>query len=86
MLERTVSPLHYAAYNIFVGAYPNDELTVRAVTETARHHPRIQVAMLPIPVRLRRAIAGTGSTGGCRNTKSGPVKNTESSSRTTRRT
>jgi bacteriophage N4 adsorption protein B len=47
MLKRTVSTLHYAAYNIFVGPYPNDELTVRAVTEAARHHPRIQVAMLP---------------------------------------
>jgi adsorption protein B len=59
MLERTVSTLHYTAYDIFVGVYPNDELTVRAVTEAARHHPRIQVAMTPHP--------GPTSKGDCLN-------------------
>ena len=59
MLERTVSTLHYAAYDIFVGVYPNDELTVRAVTEVARQHPRVQVAMLPHP--------GPTSKGDCLN-------------------
>ncbi len=47
MLERTVSTLHYGNYDIFVGVYPNDDLTVRAVAEAARQHPRVQVAMLP---------------------------------------
>ncbi len=47
MLERTVSTLRYRNYDIFVGVYPNDDLTVRAVSEAARHHPQIQVAMLP---------------------------------------
>ena len=59
MLERTVSTLNYAAYDIFVGVYPNDELTLRAVTEAARQHPRIQVAMLPHP--------GPTSKGDCLN-------------------
>ncbi len=47
MLERTVSSLHYRNYDIFVGVYPNDELTVRAVADAAAQHPRVQVAMLP---------------------------------------
>jgi len=59
MLERTVSTLRYGAYDIFAGVYPNDELTVRAVTEAARRHPRIQVAMLPHP--------GPTSKGDCLN-------------------
>lgn len=59
MLERTVSTLNYRSYDIFVGVYPNDELTVRAVTEAASHHPRIHVAMLPHP--------GPTSKGDCLN-------------------
>lgn len=59
MLERTVSTLNYRNYDIFVGVYPNDELTVRAVTEAASAHPRIQAAMLP--------HAGPTSKGDCLN-------------------
>ena len=59
MLERTVSTLNYRNYDIFVGVYPNDELTVRAVSEAASHHPQIQVAMLPHP--------GPTSKGDCLN-------------------
>ncbi len=47
MLERTVSSVHYHNYDIFVGVYPNDLLTVRAVSDAAARHPRIHVAMLP---------------------------------------
>ncbi len=47
MLERTVSTLNYHNYDIFVGVYPNDKLTVRAVNEVARHHPKVHVARLP---------------------------------------
>lgn len=47
MLERTVSTLHYGAYDIFVGVYPNDALTVRAVSDAAARHPRIHPAMAP---------------------------------------
>ena len=47
MLERTVSTLNYAAYDLFVGVYPNDPLTVRAVFEASARHPRIRPAMVP---------------------------------------
>jgi adsorption protein B len=59
MLERTVSTMQYSNYDIFVGVYPNDERTVRAVSEAASHHERIQVAMLP--------HAGPTSKGDCLN-------------------
>jgi adsorption protein B len=47
MLERTVSTVRYQNYDVFVGVYPNDTLTVRAVSDAASRHPRIHVAMLP---------------------------------------
>lgn len=47
MLERTISTVRYQNYDIFVGVYPNDLLTVRAVADTAARHDRIHVAMLP---------------------------------------
>src|SRR5262249_55371961 len=34
-------------YNIFVGVYPNDEPTMRAVAEQARLHGRIHIAVCP---------------------------------------
>lgn len=59
MLDRTVSTLNYAAYEIFVGVYPNDALTVRAVREAATRHSRIRVVLLPHP--------GPTSKGDCLN-------------------
>lgn len=47
MLERTVSTVRYHNYDIFVGVYPNDALTVRAVSDAAARHPRIHLVMLP---------------------------------------
>ena len=47
MLDRTVSTVRYQNYDMFVGVYPNDTLTVRAVSEAASRHPRVHVAMLP---------------------------------------
>jgi adsorption protein B len=47
MLDRTVSTVRYQNYDVFVGVYPNDTLTVRAVSEAASRHPRVHLAMLP---------------------------------------
>jgi bacteriophage N4 adsorption protein B len=47
MLDRTVSTVRYQNYDMFIGVYPNDTLTVRAVSEAASRHPRVHVAMLP---------------------------------------
>jgi adsorption protein B len=47
MLERTLATVRYQNYDIFAGVYPNDTLTVRAVSDAAARHPRIHVAMLP---------------------------------------
>jgi bacteriophage N4 adsorption protein B len=47
MLDRTVATVRYQNYDVFVGVYPNDTLTVRAVSEAASRHARVHVAMLP---------------------------------------
>lgn len=47
MLERNLSVIRYANYDVFVGVYPNDEATVRVVTDTASRHPRVHVALCP---------------------------------------
>jgi adsorption protein B len=47
MLERSVATIRYRNYDLFVGVYPNDALTVRAVSGAAARHGRIHVAMLP---------------------------------------
>jgi bacteriophage N4 adsorption protein B len=48
MLERSVSTIRYRNYDIFVGVYPNDALTARAVADAAARHARIHVVVLPI--------------------------------------
>lgn len=47
MLDRTVSTVRYRNYDVFVGVYPNDPLTMRSVAEAARRHERVHMAMLP---------------------------------------
>lgn len=47
MLEHNLAAIRYTNYHVFVGVYPNDELTIRAVTEQARLHPRVHLAMCP---------------------------------------
>lgn len=49
MLDRNVASLRYRNYDIFVGVYPNDDLTVRAVAEAEARHPRVHMAMGPRP-------------------------------------
>lgn len=59
MLERNLASIHYANYEVFVGTYPNDPLTARAVVEAAARDPRIHCA----PV----AHDGPTSKGDCLN-------------------
>lgn len=47
MIEHNLSVLRYRNYDVFVGVYRNDELTVRAVREAAERHPRVHVAVVP---------------------------------------
>jgi adsorption protein B len=47
MLEHNLSVLRYSNYDVFVGVYPNDELTERAVRDAAARYPRVHLAMLP---------------------------------------
>jgi adsorption protein B len=47
MLEHNLSLIHYSNYDVFVGVYPNDKLTERAVAEAAQRDPRIHIAVCP---------------------------------------
>jgi adsorption protein B len=47
MLERNLSILRYSHYDVFVGVYPNDELTERAVVEAAQRNPHVHLAVCP---------------------------------------
>lgn len=47
MLERNLAGIQYRNYHIFVGVYPNDRETVRAVRAAARANRQVHLAMLP---------------------------------------
>lgn len=47
MVERNLERIDYDAYDIFVGAYPNDTRTVDAVNELARRYGRVHLALCP---------------------------------------
>src|ERR1043165_6594102 len=47
MLDRNLAAPRYRNFDAFVGVYPNDEATVRAVTEAAARDPRVHLAMCP---------------------------------------
>jgi adsorption protein B len=47
MLEHNLSVIRYSNYDIFVGVYPNDELTERAVAEAAQRDPRVHLTVCP---------------------------------------
>ena len=47
MLEHNLAEIAYSNYDVFVGVYPNDLPTVRAVSKQSRRHPRIHVATCP---------------------------------------
>jgi adsorption protein B len=45
MLEHNLSVIRYSNYDVFVGVYPNDPLTERAVADAAERHPRVHLAV-----------------------------------------
>lgn len=47
MLRNTLNTVEYAAYDIFVGTYPNDEATMMAVAAVAEAEPRIHRVVCP---------------------------------------
>jgi adsorption protein B len=47
MLDHNLASIHYADFDIFVGVYPNDLPTVRAVQKAARRHARVHLARCP---------------------------------------
>ena len=47
MLDRNLNAIRYENYDVFVGVYPNDHRTVRAVTEAAERHARVHMAVCP---------------------------------------
>src|SRR5215203_5276971 len=49
MLAHNLSVIQYSNFDIFVGVYPNDELTERAVAEAAQRDPRVHLAVCPHP-------------------------------------
>jgi len=47
MLARNLAAIRYRNYHVFVGVYPNDRPTVRAVSTKARRHRRVHMAVGP---------------------------------------
>lgn len=47
MLDHNLSVLRYSNYDVFVGVYPNDPLTIRAVSEACVRYPRVHLAVGP---------------------------------------
>ena len=46
MLETNLRTIAYENYHVFVGVYPNDQPTARAVSEVAARHPRVHMAVV----------------------------------------
>ncbi len=47
MLERNRAAIRYSNYDFFVGAYPNDQPTVDAVSAMAERYPNVHLALCP---------------------------------------
>jgi len=47
MLEHNLGAIHYANYHFFVGAYPNDPATQRAVSAVASRHRNVHLCLCP---------------------------------------
>jgi adsorption protein B len=59
MLEHNSAAIRYENYHFFVGAYPNDSLTIQAVEAAAARLPNVHLARVPHP--------GPTSKGDCLN-------------------
>jgi len=49
MLSHNLATVQYASYMIFVGVYPNDQLTIDAVTRAANRLPNVRISFVPHP-------------------------------------
>jgi len=49
MLDHNTSVIRYDNYDFFVGVYPNDALTVEAVSVLSDRHPQVHVVVCPHP-------------------------------------
>ena len=47
MLEHNLTAIRYSAYDLFIGVYPNDSPTARAVEQATRLHPRVHMVTGP---------------------------------------
>jgi len=47
MLEHNLAAIKYRNYHFFVGVYPNDAPTIRAVSQQARKNARVHIATVP---------------------------------------
>jgi len=47
MLDHNLAAIRYHNYDIFVGVYPNDAATLRAVNDAAGRHERVHVVVCP---------------------------------------
>ncbi len=47
MVEHNVSAIHYDNYHFFIGAYPNDDLTLDAVRDLETRFPHVHLAVCP---------------------------------------
>jgi len=59
MLAHNLASIRYCSYDIFVGVYPNDDVTTLAVREAARRYPNVHAINVP--------HAGPTSKGDCLN-------------------
>jgi adsorption protein B len=47
MIDNNVTKLNYPRFEFFIGAYPNDTLTIEAVRETMKRYPNVHLALTP---------------------------------------
>jgi adsorption protein B len=47
MIDNNIARLNYPNVHFFVGAYPNDSLTIAAVEEAARRYPNVHLSLSP---------------------------------------
>jgi bacteriophage N4 adsorption protein B len=47
MIDNNVTKLNYPRFEFFVGAYPNDSLTVAAIRQSMNRHPEVHLALTP---------------------------------------
>ena len=47
MIDNNITKLNYPRVEFFIGAYPNDFLTIAAVNETVKRYPNVHLALTP---------------------------------------